>query len=183
MSYTEENSYRLLKEISKHSKKAFIDINKVGRYLGSGGEGFVYGYGRGRALKINLNTYEGDKEEIERALRWVVETKPIVVARVYRYGWLREGLWWIEMERLRQLEGRECDKFSEYVGKYYHKKKDARILRPRTEIGKRRREFLIGIREIREKYKLYHNDVLGINVMKDRLGRWKLIDVESFCEE
>lgn len=180
---SEQATSELLKELArKYPEK--IEGGRIGRLIGWGGEGFVYSYGRGRVLKINLNLYQYTrwreaKREIEETLRAIEKANNESIARVYGWGFcLQERIWYVEMERLVGLSKIEEGAFKKYA--HFYKDKDTRRIRkkrPRKEGERRMKELLIGL----EGFPTKHQDFLPFNVMKERKsGRWKAVDLESF---
>lgn len=178
----DESTYKFLRSLGKKYPRK-IDFKKVGRKIGWGGEGFIYGYGRDRVLKINLSSYSGEdwKEfhrEVDETLRMVRQKRNRNIARVYDWGSLPdERVFYIEMERLRPLGKNEAETFKRYQGYYQEKRWDEwEEIGVRSESGKKMKEFIKGVR----RFPGWHSDLLHFNVMKDKAGIWKAVDLESF---
>lgn len=183
---SKRDTYQLLKELgAKYPEQ--IDMKRLGdvgssKLLGWGGEGFVYGYGYGRVLKVNLNlynTWREAKREIEGVMRVIRREGNESIATVYNWGFLRERVWYIEMEKLKPLSSEDVEAFKRY-DEYYKVREnwsDIDRLKPRSESGRRMKELMIGLR----RFPGQHIDFLSFNVMKSgRTGRWKAVDLESF---
>lgn len=101
------------------------------------------------------------------------------IATVYNWGFLRERVWYIEMEKLKPLSSEDVEAFKRY-DEYYKVREnwsDIDRLKPRSESGRRMKELMIGLR----RFPGQHIDFLSFNVMKSgRTGRWKAVDLESF---
>lgn len=77
------------KDFLKYIKRYDI-VNKLGRFIGAGSEGVVYGYGKNRIIKI-LSVPARDYKAVTKTLDWLIKEKPSYVSRVYSYSHLCEA--------------------------------------------------------------------------------------------
>jgi hypothetical protein len=160
-------------------------VSTFGTFLGGGEEGFVLGSGES-AYKIILTPHEGhDWSRCKRNLKWLERERPLCVVGVEEWGYHRGGgvrsknnpmgsWWWYRMERLTGLDLVEAGNFWRLWEAYRADR--AERLRPKTAMGEQKKRFLVELSRLR----YFYMDLWSQNVMKDDLGRWKVIDVESF---
>ena len=141
---------------------------KLGKFLGSGVDGEVYAARDGKAIKISSRELTQDNIDI---FNHFIRYPNKYTVKLYSYGKCGEGYWYL-MDRLIPLSKRDIDYFKSvnYVSILYN---GHRI--PATAPIKVK-EFLRGL----WLNKYYQRDPGYQNIMKDRFGNYKFIDLETF---
>lgn len=173
------------------------DINQyLGKYLGSGADGRVYEYTKTRVIKIcwesnqhNIqyldfnNTYDPLVKIIDKAKDIRSFVKIYSHGKLYRDNAKRESGYYLIMEKLDTLNWQEREDIGDThrigIGKGdkrgcgQSKKKCTCMKCLSTKIIK-------GIREMNKATGKFHNDLHNKNIMKNKFGKLKIIDLEGF---
>jgi len=146
---------------------------RVGAAIGTGGDGNVYAFGAGGAIKVGrLNrTLYG---QLERVLTVLEKHAPAGVVEVYEHGTLNESgddvVYYYVMERLRKLTPTE----GTVIGRLTFNIQGPDD--PTPDLQARVDQFAEDMSEL----PWSHLDPSPNNVMKSRNGEFKFVDIESF---
>lgn len=165
---------KYIENIKREYKENRIPWERVGKCIGSGYEGRVYEFGSA-VIKIVLKRHKVHiKKDISSLIEWFRDHTYEHIVQPYYVEDMGGGAYWYVMERLGELSKEEKSNFYQVTNIMY--KKDKVRYEPRTEYGRCRKKFM----EAMVYFPYVHGDLIGRNVMKDRAGVWKVIDLESF---
>ncbi len=174
--------------------------NYDGKILGRGSEGFVVALSLSMTSEMStisdraMKYHEGrdgvgeiskkERRERESILREVMKRQErgelSCLVKVYDF-WKggNQYLYKIEMEKLDRLGEHEEDLLIRDIERFEDGKlDDKKMKRLGGKFGKVRRKFWLGIWEMMSEG-LGYNDWIAENVMKDKEGNWKLVDLET----
>ncbi len=175
-----DHALNLLSRIVAKNSSFKIDMTKFGALLGFGDDGYVYDYD-GRAFKFACENLYTATVAIQRIQRIYCNPNKYIV-KIHSYNFYKENYWY-EMDKLYPLSEKEYSIFYEifinqdevhsgftsewilHLDKKYRKSRQHRKML----------KFLKRIRNL----PITHLDLHGGNIMKDKAGNYKLIDVES----
>jgi len=178
------NIHEVRRMAEAHPKaKNFPDLDKVGGMLGWGAHGTVYKYGERKAIKFG-SKWATDKR-YKKLKKFIKKTKRYkAVVNVYDCGRVGEEMYWIIMEYLpKPLSSKErCGHIytlkgymmrSWYKGGKNWSHDKAYDLK---RLPKRWQTLARSMRRIKER----HIDMHTGNILKNKKGEPKMIDIESF---
>lgn len=147
----------------------------VGKLLGVGADGEVYEYGKDRVIKFS-NTYAQRKmwDKMRKIFYKIKKHRPLNVARVYEYGRIDKNTYYVVMERLSEIKGKGMGVLRTCMyGERY-----PRVVKP----GPYRSAYLFGVRveRLEKRLNLVHGDLHLGNVLSNKSGVWKFVDLEGF---
>jgi RIO-like serine/threonine protein kinase len=173
--------YRTLVKLQAEYPTLVPDLPRIGESLGCGSDGYVYQYGPNRVLKVSTFAFHNPRVAIER-VKFFLQRPHKHVVNVYACGLIGE-VYWYEMEQLRPLSEEEVNIFYEVFENHDEYMADLGATW-QLRIYKKHRKSRLHRRMLRflrqaQKLPLIHHDLHNDNIMKDRRGKYKLIDVES----
>ena len=169
------------KQVRQQNEKLLLQlprrIRTVGKLLGRGAEGSVWESGD-KALKLTTHPHGGvTYRELEKLVsRFKQRPNPAVVS-ITEVGKISRGHHWYRMERLWPLSDEEVAEVARV--EYYYMRNRNFPGREGTGLNHRKREFLRNLNSLTADGLMY-NDFAYFNIMKNRAGEWKLIDIEGF---
>ena len=171
----------------------------IGSRLGDGADGEILSLPNDQSKVIKLgvlfDSFESnltsDYDLIKSNIDWLIRNQPSCYAKVYEQGYLGNFtrktahlggkqdfiLYYYTMEKLYNLSNNEKEAFRIYISNIYNKNA-SEILKNLSRIPnlntKKMLEFIDGIKSS----PMIHLDLHPLNIMKDNLGIFKLIDFE-----
>lgn len=157
----------------------------IKKELGCGADGYVYAYGKTKAIKIA----EGSRMD-HRAVKkrmWYICKRRSSVAKIYKWGVLPMPIfspgYFILMERLTPIHFDMREFFTDFRDRYLvdYLMGEDKISNSdywvdlETDDQKRVKHFLRSVRQM----KWWHHDLHGRNVMQDKKGNLKMVDMDS----
>lgn len=157
------------KELAKH-----IDLSKLGerkkRMFAD-----LYPYGKNQVLKISYDLEKNEQKFLE-LLKWARNKKNIV--KINKFGQLKDGTIWYVMDKLLPIKKSNIRKIFDSYGIEYN----CCVLNgEKCECGEKYHSLKIKkFFSYINKYKYFYIDMHSGNVMKEKNGNYKLIDLEGF---
>lgn len=148
----------------------------IGPMLGCGADGEVYKYGKDRVIKFS-HTYSERRMwvNMRKIFYKIKKYRPLNVARVYEYGQIDGNLYYVVMERLSSIRGQGANLLRRWVY-------EGGSLPQEKSKGERHSAYLFGVRVegLERRLNLVHGDLHEGNVLCNKGGVWKFVDLEGF---
>jgi hypothetical protein len=152
-----------------------VDFTKVGKVIGEGAHGRVYQYGRGKVIKFSWSDFDNDVKDMTELISVVKRFKAI--PKIYNFGahWGADPFYWVIMERLPKAITKSKDlRMMYFLTEMVYGRGSLRgLIEPWKSLGR-------SLLRLDRAYGYQHDDMHEGNVMFDRDGNPKLIDLESF---
>jgi serine/threonine protein kinase len=153
-----------------------------GKTLGGGGDGNVYGFIAGSVMKVG-SVPEASWGELDAVLTWIESTNPPNVVTVYshdRVGTLNnEVVYYYVTQKLSPLSQEESKAIKNHVFAELVKGKTTYVP---SNVSSTTSDKVNAFFDRAKELKFQHLDIQPANIMRDRLGNLKFIDIESFID-
>lgn len=185
---------RTLIEMDEQTARRLVNL-ELGSYLNKGNTGCVFDGKRGRAIKISCglpSTWTWYETLLEKMTSSEMKSEWSVCCKVYDWDlidnaligegknkWVVEKVvWWVEMEKLYPISSSEGVELIRYWYDMYELEKGLESKKRDSILMSAIKDFYQ--RLVRMKKNGYlHLDFGPNNIMKDKFGRFKLVDLES----
>lgn len=134
----------------------------------------------GRVVKIDRCVRDTDKFML--LLKRLNRLRVIPTVNVYQYGKLKGDYYYYVMSRLIPISLQE---FETFASNLYHWRKEGHIYLPNFNwrnplIPPKTRNFLYRAKALSDKYGYLYGDLHEGNIMRNRNGEYRYVDLESF---
>lgn len=189
-----------IKSFRKSFKRARLNTSKIGPYIAGGADGDIYEYGQFKILKVSKGLRIKAKHVFSR-MRYLTRPRRCVV-KIHKWDKFHDGFeegYWLLMERLKPISNNMEEFFTDFRDneflESYLKSNISNLeqffcsrecITNGTDIIDQWREFqpkeqkqIKQFLYLLRKMKWWHDDLHGENVMQDKNGNLKMIDIES----